>query len=209
MQASGIVLAGGQSRRMGRDKRLVEVDGRPMLAAAIDLLGLVSDDVIAACGRSQPSTAPAGPGVRIAFDAVGEGPLAGIEAGLAAARHEVALVVPVDMPYLTAPTVRRLLDALADAPDFDGAVFGLAGRGLPLPVAYRRSVLPALRARLARGEFRLRDWHATLRLTMVEGSLGGEGGEGRQGEDLFVNVNRATDLLGAAGRGEVSTRDGA
>ena len=95
---SGIVVAGGDSRRMGRDKRAAALGDRPLLQIAIDLVASISDDVVVSCRRgNRPDTLLlAGRSVELAFDLRDGGPLAGLEAALAAARHEMVVVVPVD-----------------------------------------------------------------------------------------------------------------
>ena len=75
-------------------------------------------------------------------------PIAGVVAGLRAAAHEVAVVLPVDCPNVTADALRALGDACRDA---------AVPRGTPLPGAYARSALPALERRLEEGRLALVD----------------------------------------------------
>lgn len=107
---TGLVLAGGASRRMGRDKALVEVAGRPMVRIVADALDEVCDRVLV-CGRSEPVAGlaavadPPGPPYR--------GPLAGLAAGLEEAGTGMVAAVAVDQPWVRPQTLRRLLE-LAD-----------------------------------------------------------------------------------------------
>ena len=81
---SGVVLAGGASRRMGRDKALMELDGEPLVARAVRLLSGVCSDVAVASGDGRRLDG-AGLGVRQVADVVPDaGPVAGIAAGLEA-----------------------------------------------------------------------------------------------------------------------------
>ena len=100
---TGIVLAGGQGRRMGGvDKGLQLLHGKPMVAQVLARLApQVSEIVINA---NQNLEAYAGFGHRVVPDAIGgfAGPLAGLHAGLGAAKHALVLTVPCDSPFLPA-----------------------------------------------------------------------------------------------------------
>lgn len=96
---TGLVLAGGQSRRMGRDKTRIKVGGQTLLQRAQDLLRVAGcDDVLVAGSDDLPDRFP------------GKGPLAGIDAALRKAKSGRLLVVPVDMPQLQAETIKTLME---------------------------------------------------------------------------------------------------
>jgi molybdenum cofactor guanylyltransferase len=126
---SGILLAGGASRRFGSPKELAELEGVTLLERAWRLLGEVCDErlVVGGDGLADPGT----------------GPVAAIAVGLRAATQEVAVVIPVDMPLLTTSALRLLANACRDA--------ATAQHG-PLPCAVARRTLPAFET----GERRLR-----------------------------------------------------
>ena len=93
------VLAGGKSSRLGRDKLLLELDGRTLLQRAVGLGQRLCPETLILSNRTDEF---ASLGVRVAPDNVpGAGPLAGIEAALRAASHAWVLVVAADMPNLT------------------------------------------------------------------------------------------------------------
>src|SRR5206468_5331488 len=117
---TGILLAGGASTRFGSPKELAEFDGETLGDRAWRLLGEACDERIRV-----------GPG---GLDDPGTGPVAAIAAGLRVASHEIAVVVPVDMPLLTAAALRELAAACRDA--------AIAQIG-PLPCAVARRALPA------------------------------------------------------------------
>src|SRR6185295_17094217 len=98
---SVIVLAGGRSRRFGRDKLVEPLDGRPLVQHAIDAVRPIATEIIVVAA---PGASPAVPGdVRLVNDAVAfEGPLAGLIGGLAAARSPTVVLVGGDMPSLSA-----------------------------------------------------------------------------------------------------------
>jgi molybdenum cofactor guanylyltransferase len=114
---SGILLAGGESRRFGSPKAEAVFDGETLQARAWRLLGDACDERILV-----------GPG-----DDPGTGPVAAIAAGLRRTANDVAVVVPVDMPLLTVDALHALADACRDA--------AVAQHG-PLPCAIRRDAFP-------------------------------------------------------------------
>jgi molybdenum cofactor guanylyltransferase len=189
---TAIVLAGGAGRRMGCDKRGLEVGGRPMLTAAVELAALVADDVIVSCRREAP-LAPsllAERPVRIVFDRRPGGPMAGLEACLAAARHDLSIVLPVDMPGLDLPMLEALADAAAERPDADGAIFpGPAGL-TQFPAVLRRGALPLISRSIDAGMLRVGDMLAGLDLAVVSPKRAAE----VVGPRSFVNVNFPDDL---------------
>ncbi len=145
----GFVLAGGRSTRMGRDKALVEVDGRPLIALAVErlhALGLTPR----ICG-SRPDLARYAEVLADHFP--DSGPLGGIEAGLAASDSELNLFLPVDAPLIPAEFLRWLMERAAAG----GAVATIpaaAGREQPLSAIYSRRLLPGLRAAMAAGRLK-------------------------------------------------------
>lgn len=115
---SVLILAGGRGQRMGgQDKGLLEWQGRPLVSYAVDLARPLGDDLIISCNRNQERYAAYAD--RLVQDDSPDfpGPLTGIRAGLAVARHSHLLVLPCDAPLLDAPLVERLLRACAQEPE--------------------------------------------------------------------------------------------
>jgi molybdenum cofactor guanylyltransferase len=167
--ATGVVLAGGASRRFGRDKLREELRGEPLLAHAVRRLGEVCPRVlvVGAPGRAIPPL-PADLAAEVVHDDVGwEGPLRATASALLAVETEWSVVVGGDMPDLRPPVLSTLL-ALASDRDAPGAALG-EGEGLrPLPCVLRTA--PALRAAerlLAEGDRRLRSLLGTLRVAVL------------------------------------------
>ncbi|MDP3978630.1 MAG: molybdenum cofactor guanylyltransferase MobA [Pseudomonas sp.] len=106
---SVLLLCGGRGQRMGgRDKGLIEWRGRPLVAWLHDLVRPLSDDLIISCNRNSERYKPFADRLISDDDEHFRGPLAGIRAGLQAARHDYLLVLPCDTPLLD----RALLEAL-------------------------------------------------------------------------------------------------
>lgn len=154
---SAVVLAGGVSRRFGRDKRAEPVDGVAMLARVVAAVGALSDDVVVVTrpDRPLPASVPLPGSVRIVHDAPeGDGPLAGLAAGLAAARHPTVLVAAGDHPWLVPATLEAAGQRLDADPALD-AVVADDGRPQPLVGCYRRHVGDVALAQLRDGERRV------------------------------------------------------
>jgi molybdopterin-guanine dinucleotide biosynthesis protein A len=168
---TGILLVGGASTRFGSPKALARLGGETLAARAWRLLGDVCEERIAVGKRADA--------IELPFPVIDDGtavraPLAGIVAGLRAATHDAALVVPVDCPLLDADALRRLARACRDA--------AVPQTG-PLPGAYARAALPVLERRLATGQLRLRDALAELDVVVVDLE-----------PQALVNVNEPADL---------------
>ncbi|MBF7731400.1 molybdenum cofactor guanylyltransferase MobA [Pseudomonas sp. N040] len=110
-----LLLAGGRGQRMGgADKGLLEWRGKPLIAWLHEQVRPLSDDLIISCNRNQARYAPYAD--QLVSDAEGDfpGPLAGIRAGLACARHPYLLVLPCDAPLLDRELLQRLLQAAGE-----------------------------------------------------------------------------------------------
>jgi molybdenum cofactor guanylyltransferase len=164
----GIVLAGGSSSRFGSDKLRALYRGEPLLHHAVGRVAEVSDDVIvvlapSAADRDLP------PGVRIVHDSSeGEGPLAGLHAGLlAAVRSDVAVVVAGDMPDVPAGVLRELR-SLLDAGGSDVVALETEHGPSPVPIAVRTwPAADAVHTLLHAGRRRLGDVLDVLRMSAI------------------------------------------
>ena len=168
---TGVLLVGGASSRFGSPKTLAELDGETLAQRAWRTLGEAFDERLAVGKAADRLDLP--------FPVVDDGteiraPLAGIVAGLRAARHSVVVFLPVDVPFASAQLLRSLGDACREA--------AVTETG-PLPAAFAREALPMLERRLASNELRLGDVFAELDTALVDADPA-----------LLVNVNRPADL---------------
>jgi molybdopterin-guanine dinucleotide biosynthesis protein A len=183
---SGIVLAGGQGRRMGGvDKGLVPLRGKPMVAWVLERLGPQVAEVV--INANQNPAAYAAFGHRVVADAIGgfAGPLAGLHAGLAAAVHPLVVTVPCDSPFLPHDLVTRLSAALGAN---DLAVAKTGDQPHPVFSLVRRSVHDHLTRFLAGGGRKIDAWYASLKV--IEVSFDDEA-------DAFRNINTREELKDA------------
>lgn len=146
--ASAVVLAGGESRRLGRDKSLLPLGGRPLLVRTLDKLVAVSDDLIVVTNTPQQYEHLDLPARMVPDERPGVGSLMGLYSGLRVARHSRALVVACDMPFLNLPLLRHLLAA---DPACDVVIPRLGEWLEPLHAVYDRACLPAIERVLASG----------------------------------------------------------
>ncbi|MBW7902957.1 MAG: molybdenum cofactor guanylyltransferase [Rhodocyclaceae bacterium] len=182
---AGVVLAGGQGRRMGSvDKGLREFRGRPLAAWAIERLAPQVDELFVSANRNVEVYA--GFGHPVIGDVVAgyAGPLAGLHAALTHAARPLLATVPCDSPFLPADLVARLAAGL-DAAGATIAVARTGGRLHPVFCLCRRELLPGLADYLARGERRFETWFRAQRAVEVDFDDEAE---------AFVNINTVDEL---------------
>lgn len=158
MKITGVVLAGGRGVRLqGADKGLALWRGRPLIEWVIERLGAQVDELIINANRNADRYAAYG------YSVVGDGrahfagPLAGIEAAMACARHPWILCAPCDTPALPADLRGRLAEA-ARARAVPVAI-AQSPEGLQPTVALiHTDLLDNLRGFLDSGQRRARDW---------------------------------------------------
>jgi len=188
-EVTGIVLAGGQGRRMGGvDKGLVLLDGRPMVAHVLDRLRPQVAEIL--INANQNAERYAAFGDPVVPDAVGgfAGPLAGLHAGLSRASHDYVVTVPCDSPFLPADLVRRLGEALGAHKQTALAVAKTLDQPHPVFCLVRRGVLSHLAAFLDAGGRKIDAWYATLDVALVNFD---------DEADAFRNINTADELAAA------------
>jgi molybdopterin-guanine dinucleotide biosynthesis protein A len=162
---TGVLLVGGASTRFGSPKALARIEGETLADRAWRTLGEACDERIAVGKGDEELPFP------VLADGVEErAAIHGLVAGLRAARTDVCVVLPVDMPHVTADALRALAGACRDA--------AVPQTG-PLPGAYRKTALPALTS----GELSIRRAIAGLDVAVVD-----------LDELLLGNVNTPQDL---------------
>ena len=171
MEATGVLLLGGLSRRFGSVKALAPLRSETLAERAWRVLGDAFPHRIAVGKEADQLGFP--------FEVLDDGidvraPMAGVVAGLRAVQTQIAVFLPVDCPLVTPEALRELAEACSDA---------AVPVGSPLPGAYARSALPVLEARLAAGELDLLEALPELDARTVE--LDGE---------LLANINTEREL---------------
>jgi molybdopterin-guanine dinucleotide biosynthesis protein A len=147
---NGFVLAGGASTRMGRDKALLEIGGRPLVEIALCLLrGMGVEPRI--CG-TRPDLARFA--VVVPDNHPGCGPLAAIEAALSVSGSELNVFLPVDVPLLPGFFLRWMMER-AEATKTVATIPLLAGRAQPLCAVYSRRLLHGIQDAIAAGQYKM------------------------------------------------------
>ena len=160
---SGIILAGGKSRRMGQEKAFLTLGGRPLIEIVLERIRAVADEVIVVTNSPQRY---AHLEAKLAGDVFrGVGVLGGMHAGLTAARFDYSLVVACDMPFLNS----SLLAFLASlASDHDIVVPRVDGLLEPLHAVYCRSCISLIENKIAKGQRKAYSFYPQVNVRHVE-----------------------------------------
>jgi molybdenum cofactor guanylyltransferase len=164
---TGLILAGGQGRRMGGvDKGLQLLRGKPMIEWVLARFAPQVSEVL--INANQNHETYAGFGHRVISDTLSgfAGPLAGLQAGLANARNELVATVPCDSPFLPVDLIERL-HAFLMAKDADLAVAKTGTQPHPVFCLARRRLLPHLTAFLESGGRKIDAWYGSLKVAEV------------------------------------------
>lgn len=188
---SAIILVGGLSRRLGRNKALEVVVGRSLLQHVVDAVSPLAGEIVVVGSRGSPF-----PPVQCALPLKevedvreGAGALGGLYTGLLAAEYEDAAALACDMPLLSLPLLRHLRGMLTE--EWDVVMPQWHGCEEPLHAFYRRTCMPAIERLLDRGGRRFVDFLPEVRVRYVsEEEVKRLDPQGRS----FWNVNNEDDL---------------
>jgi molybdopterin-guanine dinucleotide biosynthesis protein A len=166
---TSIVLAGGISRRMGKNKALLPINGRPMIQSLIQSLVPISRDIIVSLKDGErheelKQVLPAG--VRVVYDErPDQGPLMGIYAGLKASQTDVNFVIACDIPEIDPGFITELRSYTGD---HDVVVsVDTEERTNALLAMYRRSVIPLVKKQLDEGQKKIVLFYPQCRVKYV------------------------------------------
>ena len=180
---TAVILAGGQSKRMGTDKMRLNVAGEPLLLRNLRRFQAVFPSVLVS--TASPERYPELGDIRVYDRYPGAGPLAGLHAALTAAGEDVFLVGG-DMPFADPEQAKKLANLCGDC---DVCVLtDEAGRWEPLFGYYRYSVLEKAEALLEAGQNRMAGLLSELRVREVRLAELGEGAD-----SILRNLNKPED----------------
>jgi molybdopterin-guanine dinucleotide biosynthesis protein A len=186
---SGIVIAGGKSKRMGMDKRHIMLLGTSLLELSINRLRSITEEVIVVLGEEENLGIK---GIRFVLDLEREmGPMVGLFSGLSEMKTPYGLVTPVDVPLLT----DGFLGYLKERAVGYGAAVPRWKRGIePLIAAYSKDLLPFMKERMSKGRnpsLHLLVQELKPRVRFIEEEEISKFGDP---EILFLNINTEEDL---------------
>jgi molybdopterin-guanine dinucleotide biosynthesis protein A len=191
---TGVILAGGRSRRMGgQDKGLLCIDGRPLVVQVIDAVRPQVGSLLINANRNLDRYRALGyPLVTDLLEGY-LGPLAGMASAMQATVTPYCLFVPCDSPLVPSDLCARLYHDL-EAAGADVSVAHDGHRMHPVLALLRRALLPDLLDYLGKGRRKTGAWYREHRLVLSDFSDRPEG---------FLNINRAEDLaaLETSGQG--------
>ena len=191
LRVTGIVLAGGMSRRLGRQKALEPLAGEPMITRVIGRLSpVVKDEVVVVVNdEARVAELPLPESVQTAVDRhPGVGPLGGILTGLEASDTDWSIAVSCDMPFLSA----RLFDYMLDQRDsYDAVIPLIKGRPEPTHGVYAKSCLPHMERKILAGELKIASFFDDVRVNFVHEDVLEDFDPGLIS---FFNVNTQSDM---------------
>jgi molybdenum cofactor guanylyltransferase len=183
---TGVILAGGKSRRMGTDKALLSVGREAMIErAAAELDKVCAEVLISGCGEETGRRL----GLKVVPDLIkGMGPLSGIHAALLAAQSEKCLVVPCDMPFLSAELAEVMI---RQSEGYDVAVPQHGDYLQPLFAVYDKSCIQAIEEALRNNRHKVVDFYPRMRVNYVSETILQAAADI---DTVFFNVNTPLEL---------------
>ncbi|HEY2614506.1 MAG TPA: molybdenum cofactor guanylyltransferase [Chthoniobacterales bacterium] len=151
MTFSAVLLAGGESRRMGRDKATIEFEGQPLWKRQLELLRSLDPEKLFVSARARLGWLPDNVGLLL-DDPPSRGPLSGLTKALTAMRTTHLVALAVDMPFITAGELENLLEL---ATEDRGVVPVVADRAEPLAAIYPATAAGDFQAALAGSDLSL------------------------------------------------------
>ena len=166
LRVTGVILAGGMSTRLGRDKAVEPLAGQPLIGRVLSMLSDVTDtSVVVVNDEARGAELPLPEDVAVAVDAYPDsGSLGGIFTGLQAASADWALVVACDMPFLNPTLLTRMLELRTD---HDVIVPVLDGRPEPTHALYSKACLPHMEERLQHGKLKITGFYEDVRVRYI------------------------------------------
>ncbi len=186
-QLTGIILSGGKSSRMGKEKGLVDFQGKPLISYAIQLLEPIVDSIV--IGANNELNAYREFGYPIVEDEIkGIGPIGGIFSTLKYTKTQRNVIVSCDMPFLEAELLKFIYEKMQD---FDVLVASHGDNKVePLCGIYSKNILPEIEDSIQKGNYKLMDFFKNIRFATVkiDASLP------FYDEKLFYNINSPADI---------------
>lgn len=160
---TAIVLAGGKSSRLGRDKALEKIGGRYLIERVIDSLSQLGDDIIVVTAAPNQLSELHVEKVLDTYPRTGA--KVGLCTGLNASLSFYSLAVACDMPFLNIDLLRHLIDS---ASGFDAVIPRIGDNIEPLHAVYSKNCIPVLEEHIRKGRMKISDLFDEINVRYVE-----------------------------------------
>lgn len=194
--ATGIILAGGTSKRMPGDKAFMEISGKPVINIELDVMEGIFEEILIV-GNSERIEMLARyerEGVRVLEETVrGKGAIGGVLSGLELSGSDEVFITACDMPFMKRKAVEFILAAL---PGYMVAVPSTPEGLEPLHAAYHKDCVEVLRNQLGRGELKITDIFEKVPVNYVPWETLKQFDPSAR---LLMNINSPDDMKRAAG----------
>jgi molybdenum cofactor guanylyltransferase len=188
MSVTGIILSGGKSSRMGKDKGLLELGGKKLVEIAIGNLSLMCDTILVSSNSDDYSKF----GVEVVPDTIPDiGPMGGIYSALLRSDTELNLVLSVDLPFINEGLLRYLVERSLGVQV--AVPWSAKEHYEPLCACYNSSLLPLIEKSILQGNYKLPDLFKNISLNplIINNKLP------FYKSNLFYNINTESDLISA------------
>lgn len=181
---TGVLLTGGESRRMGRNKAFLEIGGKLLIEKSLETLQRVCSKVVIS---SRSEDLYKGYGYQVIVDVIkGKGPLGGIYSVLQQTEYDHLFLAACDMPFLQEDAIRLLYREIKD---FDALVPYIAGRMHPLHAFYHKRILPLVEKKILKDKLRLTDVLSECQTKIYKAETGSDPIQRQLLERSVLNVN--------------------
>lgn len=187
-EVTGIILAGGQSKRMGTNKAFVRLNGKPLIDYVLDALQKVTANVMLSTGtesfhyKNLPVVKDVYPGC---------GPMGGIYSALRFSETELNLVLSCDMPFVSADLLNFLVEEATEHEADVTLPVDEEGYFQPLCAVYRKSMIPCFEQAILRQELKLKRMIEKVNFKMIAI----ENTDKNYNSKAFLNMNTPEDVI--------------
>jgi molybdopterin-guanine dinucleotide biosynthesis protein A len=184
---TGIILSGGKSSRMGKEKGLVDFQAKPLISYAIEVLKPISDSIIIGANNELETYKKFG--YHMVEDEVkGVGPIGGLLSTLKYSSGERNFVISCDMPFINSELLNFLFQNLQDL-DVVVAMHDV-DKIEPLCGVYSKRIIPVIQTAIENGQYKLLDLFDKVHFkpVMIDKALP------FYSDNLFYNINRPEDI---------------
>ncbi|MCB0409341.1 MAG: molybdenum cofactor guanylyltransferase [Flavobacteriales bacterium] len=180
MSFTTIILAGGKSSRMGQDKGLMFLKGKPMIEHIIDVVKPFSEEILIVANDYNYKKF----GVSVFYDEIKEkGPLAGIYTGLKNSSSEWNLILSCDVPYVNERLIKLLIE---NSNGFDITIPQKDNQTHQLIGVFNKNCIHSFKANLDQNQLKLKNAYESLNLNIVDANI--------IEDKVFTNINSKDDI---------------